>query len=68
MITIIHCDKCNSSEVLHEIIVPPPEYEHLTMSEIVTRSKTVAWTHDVYYYTQYRMVCKDCGHIVRYQK
>jgi hypothetical protein len=23
-------------------------------------------TYDVYIYRRYRMVCKDCGHIVRY--
>lgn len=68
MITVIHCDKCDSTEVLHEVVVPKPEYEHLTMSDIVTRTNTSSWTHGAYHYTQYRMICKDCGHIVRYQK
>ena len=68
MITIIHCDKCNSAEVLHEIVVPPPQTEHVTMTELVERESKVQWTHDVYFYTNYRMVCKDCGYILKYSR
>jgi uncharacterized Zn finger protein len=62
---IIHCDACNGTDVLHEQITRPPQEEHLTMTEMANRPKTTI-TYDVYIYTHYRMVCKACGHIVKY--
>lgn len=62
---IIHCDKCDSTEVLHEQIVYPKPEQHKTMTQIVEMTK-INYTHDVYVYTNYRMVCKSCGHIVKY--
>jgi hypothetical protein len=64
--TIIHCDECDSTEVLHERVVAPPADVHLTMSEVVAKAKVPRTVHAVYHYTEYRMVCKGCGHIVRY--
>jgi uncharacterized Zn finger protein len=63
---IIHCDNCTSVDVLHELVALPPREVNLTMTEMAERSK-IRTTHDVYIYRNYRMVCKDCGHIVRYQ-
>jgi predicted nucleic-acid-binding Zn-ribbon protein len=65
-IKIIHCDKCNSTDVLHEQIVEKPFEEHLTMTEVVSESKKLNSVHDVYVYTHYRMVCKNCGYILKY--
>ena len=63
---IIHCDACDSTDVLHEqIIIPPPE-KHLTMTEMANMAKKEVITYDSYIYSHYRMVCKDCGHIVQY--
>lgn len=65
---IIHCDKCDSTEVLHEQIPPVIQEEHKTMQQIVDGSKMLQMSYDVYCYTHYRMVCKSCGHIVTYHK
>ena len=62
---IIHCDACNSTSVLHEQIIAPPQENRLTMTEMANRPKTTT-TYDAYIYGHYRMVCKDCGHIVKY--
>ena len=64
---IIHCDKCDSQNVLHEQVIAPPQEVHKTMSEVAAGAGP-KMELAVYYYTQYRMVCKDCGHIVRYQE
>jgi len=65
---IIHCDACGSADVLHEQIIRPPEEVRLTMTEMANRSKKEVITYDAYIYSHYRMVCKDCGHIVKYYK
>jgi len=65
-ITIIHCDKCDGTEVIHERVVAPPSTVHLKMSEVVVKAKVPQTVHAVYYHTEYRMVCKGCGNIVRY--
>jgi predicted nucleic-acid-binding Zn-ribbon protein len=65
---IIHCDKCDSTNVLHEQDMVKPQDVHKKMSEVASDSKKMNMIHDVYYYTHYRMVCKECGHIVRYHK
>lgn len=65
---IIHCDKCNSPDVLHEEIVSPPQVVHKTMSEVAAPKTNLTFTNCVYHYRQFRLVCKECGHIVRYQK
>lgn len=63
---IIHCDRCDSTDVLHEEIVHVAPPQHKTMTEIVAESRAASITHDVYHIPQYRMVCKACGHIVKY--
>lgn len=65
---IIHCDKCDSTEVLHEQIPVDIQEEHKTMQQIVDSSKKPEMSYDVYWHTHYRMVCKSCGHIVTYHK
>lgn len=65
-ITIIHCDKCDGAEVIHERVIAPPSTIHLKMSEFVEKEKLPKFSSGAYYHTQYRMVCKGCGHIVRY--
>ena len=65
---IIHCDKCDSPDVLHEEIVSHPQVVHKTMTEVVAPQSNLTYTNSVYYYRQFRMVCKECGHIVRYQQ
>lgn len=62
---IIHCDKCDSTDVLHEQVKGPPIEVHKTMTEMAQQSK-INITNALYIYTPYRMVCKDCGHIVKY--
>lgn len=65
---IIHCDKCDSTAVLHEEIVSPPTVVHKTMSEVAAPKSNTSFTYDVHHYRLFRMVCKECGHIVKYQK
>ena len=67
-LTIIHCDKCDSTNVLHEQVKTKPQEFHMTMSEMVEKAKKPSMSYDVYYYTRYKMICKDCGHIVEYQQ
>jgi hypothetical protein len=62
---IIHCDACDSTSVLHEEITGPPQEVHMTMTERANKS-SMTITYDTYIYSHYRMVCKDCGHIVKY--
>jgi hypothetical protein len=64
--TIIHCDKCNSVNVLHEIKPSPIQEEHYTMTEYIQLAKQPAYQPAVYYYTQYIILCKDCGHRMEY--
>ena len=66
--TIIHCDKCNSTDILHGIIQPEPVEVHKTMSEMVNKTGQHFGVPAVYYYTQYSMTCKDCGHQARYSE
>jgi uncharacterized Zn finger protein len=66
MTKIIHCDKCNSDNVLHEPVRQPVQEEHVTMTDIVKGSKDSQWQHAVYTYTYYMLLCKDCGHRVEY--
>ncbi len=68
IITIIHCDKCDSTDVLHEEVRNKPVENHYTMTEFATKQKSMSADYDVYIYTNYRIICKQCGHIVRYQK
>ena len=67
-VTIIHCDKCDSPEVLHEQILGPRQERHIKMSEFAKENSGPGMTYDVYYHTNYRLVCKECGHIVKYKK
>jgi hypothetical protein len=67
-INIIHCDKCDSTSVLHEQVVLKPQEVHVTMTQMAEEEKKPKTSYDVYYYTRYKMICKDCGHIVEYQK
>lgn len=66
-IKIIHCDKCDSTNVLHEKVTVKPQEVHLTMSEMVKENSGPKMTYDVYHYTRYKMICKDCGYILEYQ-
>ena len=66
MTLVIHCDKCDSTDVLHEEIRHKPPEEHKTMSQIVEDSKKPSISYGMLYYTHYRMVCKNCGYIVKY--
>lgn len=66
-ILIIHCDKCDSTNVLYEMVVAKPPEVHKTMQQVVEDSKKAQIHYDVYYCTRYKMICKDCGHIVEYQ-
>lgn len=68
IVDIIHCDKCDSPEVLHEQVLGPRQEHHIKMSEFAKQNSGPSMTHAVYYYTTYRLVCKECGHIVTYQK
>ena len=63
---IIHCDKCESTDVLHELVTAPPQEVHKTMTEMAKDNSKPRISYDVYIYKNYRMVCKECGHIVRY--
>jgi hypothetical protein len=67
-INIIHCDKCDSTNVLHEQVVLKPQEVHVTMTQMAEEEKKPKMSYDVYYYTRYKMICKDCGHIVEYQR
>lgn len=67
-INIIHCDKCDSINVLHEEVVSKPQEIHMTMTQMAEEEKKPKMSYAVYYYTRYKMICKDCGHIVEYQK
>ena len=67
--TIIHCDKCDSTNVIHEQVVFKPQELHKKMTEIVEESKNSKTTFDVYYFTNtYKMICKDCAYFLEYQK
>jgi len=63
---IIHCDKCDSTNVSFEIIPPKPVEVHKTMAQVAKTAEQHIGSIAVYHYTQYLMTCKDCGHSVRY--
>ena len=63
---IVHCDKCNSDNVLHEPKRVPVRENHRTMTEVLEQSKKMQTSHSVYYYTYWILLCKDCGHRVEY--
>lgn len=67
-VTIIHCDECDSPEVLHEQIEGPRTETHMKMSEFAKMDSGPQVSYAVYHYTHYRLVCKECGHIVKYHK
>jgi DNA-directed RNA polymerase subunit M/transcription elongation factor TFIIS len=63
---IIHCDKCDSDNVLHERKREPVQENHRTMTEVVEQSKKMQMVHAVYHYTYWVLLCKDCGHRLEY--
>jgi len=63
---IIHCDKCNSDNVLHEPKREPVQENHRTMAEVVEQSKTPQITLAVYTYRYWILLCKDCGYRLEY--
>ena len=65
---IIHCDKCDSTNVLHEQVMAKPTEVHKTMSDVVNSAREPLFVGEVHYYTRYNMICKDCWHIVEYMK
>jgi len=64
--TIIHCDKCNSDDVLHHQVPTPVQEEHYTMSEFIENKRKPSMQNAVYYYTHYIIACKSCGYEVKY--
>jgi len=64
---IIHCDKCDSTNVLHEQETSKPVDVHKKMSDVASGASSFNTCHSVYYYRNFKMICKDCGHIVTYQ-
>jgi hypothetical protein len=64
--TIIHCDKCNSDNVLHEQKATPVQEKHYTMTEFIENRSKPSMQYAVYHYTHYRLLCKDCGHKTEY--
>ncbi len=64
--TIIHCDKCNSENVLHELKRFPVQEEHVTMEQFIESRKKPQMEYAVYNYTYFILLCKDCGHRVEY--
>ena len=64
--TVIHCDKCNSDNVLHELKATPVQEEHYTMSEFIEQKSKPSMQYAVYHYTHYILLCKDCGHKTEY--
>jgi uncharacterized Zn finger protein len=64
--TIIHCDKCNSDNVLHELKATPVQEEHYTMKEFIEKKSKPSMQYGGYYYTQYILLCKECGHKSEY--
>jgi len=63
---IIHCDKCNSDNVLHEPKRGPVIENHRTMSEVIIQSERPQMVHAVYHYQYWILLCKDCGHLKEY--
>ena len=63
---IIHCDKCNSDNVLHEPKREPVIENHRTMSEVIIQSERPQMVHSVYHYQYWILLCKDCGHRLEY--
>ena len=63
---IIHCDKCNSDNVLHEPKRETTQENHLTMTEVIDQKKKLQLVDLVYYYQHWILLCKDCGHRVEY--
>jgi hypothetical protein len=64
--TIIHCDKCNSDNVLHEQRATPVQEEHYTMAEFIEHRSKPSFQNAVHYYTHYILLCKECGHKAGY--
>lgn len=64
---IIHCDECGSTDVLHEEVREAPREVHKTMSDVIASNSRAFISHDVYTYRTYRLVCKECGLIKKYQ-
>jgi hypothetical protein len=50
---IIHCDKCDSDNVLHEPKREPVHENHRTMAEVIEQSKKMQIQHMVYHYQMY---------------
>lgn len=64
--TIIHCDKCDSTDVLHEPKRERVQEIHTTMSNLIEQSKKMQTAHGAYYYTYWILLCKACGHRLEY--
>jgi DNA-directed RNA polymerase subunit M/transcription elongation factor TFIIS len=63
---IIHCDKCNSDNVLHERKRGPVQENHRTMTEVIEQTKKYNMVNAVYHYQHWILLCKDCGHRLEY--
>lgn len=67
-VDIIHCDSCDSTNVLHEPKRTVRQESHYTMAQFIEKQKQPQMEYDVYLYTYYILLCKDCGHRVEYHK
>jgi hypothetical protein len=65
-IDIIHCDACDSTNVLQEPKRTARNERHFTMTQFIEKHKQPQMQLDVYLYTYYILLCKDCGHRLEY--
>ena len=63
---IIHCDKCDSTNVKYTIIPPKTVTVHKTMTQVAKKADEHFGSLAVYRYIQYSMRCEDCGYELEY--
>jgi hypothetical protein len=62
----ITCDKCGG-EVIQYSRQPKIEYKKISMSDYINSKKHGNMSHAVHYFTFYKLICTDCGHIEEYK-
>ena len=61
----IYCDKCGG-DVIDYVAPPKIEIERISMKDYAQRNNGPKAQHSVYYYTQHKLICTNCGNIEKY--
>ena len=64
-ITEYFCPKCNSTEIEHKSLMPPPKVKRISMDDI-PKDPQINISNGMMIWHKYEARCKKCGYKVEY--